>query len=44
VEPVALADTEKTFPELFARIQKTIEVLEKVKVSFRVFFFFNGRV
>lgn len=29
-EPVAMADNETTFPELQARIAKTIEVLEKV--------------
>ncbi|KUJ07144.1 uncharacterized protein LY89DRAFT_691946 [Mollisia scopiformis] len=31
VEPVVLEDNEKTFPDLFTRIQKTIEVLEGVK-------------
>jgi hypothetical protein len=30
VEPVALEDTEKTFPELQARLAKTIEILESV--------------
>jgi hypothetical protein len=29
-EPVALEDTEKTFPELQARLAKTIEILEAV--------------
>ena len=31
VDPVALADTETTFPQLQERIQKTIEILESVK-------------
>ncbi|KAE8447132.1 hypothetical protein EG329_011116 [Mollisiaceae sp. DMI_Dod_QoI] len=31
VEPVVLEDNEKTFPDMLTRIQKTIEVLEKVK-------------
>jgi hypothetical protein len=35
IAPVALADNEKTFPELFDRIQKTIEILETVKVRFK---------
>ena len=30
IEPVAMEDNETTFPELQARITKTIEVLEKV--------------
>lgn len=30
VEPVAMADEEKTFPELQERIAKTIAVLESV--------------
>jgi uncharacterized protein len=30
IEPVAMEDNETTFPELQARISKTIEVLEKV--------------
>ncbi|KAF8859013.1 hypothetical protein BDZ45DRAFT_673578 [Acephala macrosclerotiorum] len=31
IEPVELKDEEKTFPDLFERIQKTIEALETVK-------------
>ena len=34
IAPVALEDNEKTFPDLFNRIQKTIDILEGVKVRF----------
>jgi hypothetical protein len=31
--PVPMADTEKTFPELYERIEKTIKVLETLKAD-----------
>lgn len=34
-----MEDNEKTFPELLARIQKTIDVLEKMKVGLFFFLF-----